>query len=322
MVCAVRVHTHRRWNFRLVISFHAVRTIRFVGTQRSGVSDWSDRGEEKKKTISGKSDIQHSIENALALRHCTHKWIEIRQKKNKSRCRRQLVDFYCVRRQRWMCIRFLLQFSLLLLLSSVWRQRARVCLCTHTHTRSPKIGVRIVVLAASKPKSALPFSRRLRTVQRWHRAHILAQRFGHTKGEIDIISFLLEDRLLPTGKSESTVFFLLEIRHLSSERIEDTLNTSERWRCTHFDDCLINFSVASYNWLHKNQLSMQNKEKECHLKWKKIEMHTCALFLHCELKKWKRNERLSMNYYFIFECGKMKKKNALASNTHAGLCSL
>lgn len=125
---------------------------------------------------------------------------------------------------------------------------------------------------------------------------------------------------------EKCVCCTVRICHLIET--EDKVNTtSKRWQCKHFADCLINLSVASWTiWLHKSQLSNQNKDDVI---WngnetkQKNTAHSAHTYMCClslgKLKKEKkrRNEKHSVNYFEMKEKWRMHSNRTHMRHAHA-----
>lgn len=151
-------------------------------------------------------------------------------------------------------------------------------------------------------------SRRQRTVRRWRIAHILAQLFAAQKAKSILFHFYWR---AVCYLRQMEIDFCVRISHLSSHRRQ---TECERWRCRHYVDCLINLSVASFSWLHKNRLLIQNKGDNIAI-WNEKKELTCS-WLQCESKK--KNIKMKGTAWIIINLkgGKWKTHSHLVPRMH------
>lgn len=260
-----------RWNFRSLTIFLSIPFEQCVLLAHSATgrpieaSCWWKIKKKKRKTISGKSDNKRHTANALALRH-TVPYAQMgwhsKTENYKSRCRRQLsVDFYCVRRPRWMCVRFWLAFFHCSCVSSAIEDNAR----THTWSwrKNPHCGV-----AASKSKwCMLLFWEGCALVDDdvAHTHTFLAQRCSmHKRAKSILFHFYWRAISLPI-RPEVNWLFLCTISHLSFSfhRIEED-SMDERWRWarthTHTHTCC-RLSRASHRSVDCTKTSSRSRTK-------------------------------------------------------------
>lgn len=217
--------------------FDAVRTMHFVGTQRSGTSDWSETRE--KKLFREKATTNSKCWKKWMHSPCGTKRTKWKNQKNKSRCRPSTTTG-------WLLLCSAALHSILA--ASVFFSPVRCLKTTRAYTRNKNWNCGV----AASNQNPQGISRRQRTVRRWRIAHILAQLFAAQKAKSILFHFYWR---AVCYLRQMEIDFCVRISHLSSHRRQ---TECERWRCRHYVDCLINLSVASFSWLHKNRLLIQN----------------------------------------------------------------
>lgn len=282
-------HALRRWNIRSVIPLRSIRTISFVGTQRSGASNRS----EKKKSVSGKSgDKQHGKcrrnECTRLAAWYTHEWENL---KNKFRCRRQLADFYCVQPFSGTdecAFDFWSDFFFF----------HGICVEDNAPRKHKVIIIQKLRCCRIQPKSAMHFKEVAHCSTMTYRTHSGPTMLTHKRRNRSYFIFI---------GGPFAAFFLFCHSHLSSHRIEDKRSSSKRWRCTQFCRLFNQFERYVVQLVAQKPTPKPEFRMKCHLRnEKKNDSH-----VHCAVAN--RKKKILMNgtawiiiIINIFKCTKWK----------------